>query len=264
MVPIETARLIGLLLGPLTGVLMFVVWRDYHRSGNLSLNEKRTLLLLTAFIFTVATSFWVEHNRAPIVKKISYRIERPKTETDQNIEPITQRIRMNERGSTLSVLGPVFERQIIGALLSFLLLFMFYRQSLRKKGELLSPVPVIPTQKPLNIDKNATLRGLKVLFEEEKLYANPGLKLEDLSHRLDISRYQFSQLINEELGQNFYELINDKRVEAAIKAMNSGAHAEMTLSALGFEVGFNSKSSFYRAFKKKTGMTPAAFRKELS
>ncbi|MCE7994272.1 MAG: helix-turn-helix transcriptional regulator [Roseivirga sp.] len=264
MVPIEIARLIGLLLGPVTGILMFIIWRNYQRSGSISLHERRTLLLLTALAFTVAASFWVEYNRAPIVKKLSYRMERPKTEANQNIEPITQRIRMTERGSTLSVLGPVLERQIIGALLSFLLLFVLYRQSLKKKGELLSPIPTVTTLKPLTIDIHVTLDRLNKLLDEEKIYTNPGLQLEDLSGKLGISRYQLSQLINEELGQNFYELINEKRVEAAIRAMNSGDHAEMTLSALGFEVGFNSKSSFYRAFKKKTGKTPAAFRKELS
>ncbi|GEM_PF-4068324 len=263
MIPIEIARLSGLLLGLVTGVLIFLLWRKYRKHGWLNWKLRSNIGLLAVLFFTLVASTLVEYNRAPIVKKISYRMERPKVEGAPPVQPVRQRVRMTERGSTLSILGPVYERQLIGGLLVFMLLVLFQRISAKTEKEL---IPVTPSgaTKPLTIDREATLNSLQHLLTEERVYTNPGLSLEDLSNELGITRYQLSQLINEELHQNFYELINEKRVEEAISLMESDSDAHLTLSALGFEVGFNSKSSFYRAFKKKTGLTPAAFRKQLS
>lgn len=262
MIPIEIARLSGLVLGLLTGILIFMLWRNYKQEGWLNWKAHRSLTLLAGLLFTVVISTFVEYKRAPIVKKISYRIERPRAEGAPPVQPVRQRVRMTERGSTLSILGPVYERQLIGGFLVFLLLVIFQRVS-RKHRERLIPFTSDGGTKPLTIDRETTLQALKTLLTEDRVYTNPGLGLEDLSNELGVTRYQLSQLINEELHQNFYDLINEKRVEAAVQLMNAQSDSHLTLSALGFEVGFNSKSSFYRAFKKKTGFTPAAFRKQL-
>lgn len=264
MIPIEIARLIGLILGPATALLLFALWKKYRAEGRLNLKMRGALLLMMGLFLSVVVSSYVEYNRAPIVKKVSYRMERPKAQGERATEPVRQKVRMTERGSTLSILGPVYERQLIGSILCLALLLIFTKYAQKQRENESVSVTAVATNKPLNIDRPTTLRSLRKLLDEDGVYKDPNLNLEYLSDRLSISRYQLSQLINEELNQNFYDLINEKRVEAAISQMNSGDSGHLTLSALGFEVGFNSKSSFYRAFKKKTGITPAAFRKQLS
>lgn len=97
-------------------------------------------------------------------------------------------------------------------------------------------------------------------MQAEKLYANNGLKLQDLADRIDMSPHQLSQLINEKLGQNFFDFINTYRIEEAKKLLADPAKRQYTILSLALEVGFNNKASFNAAFKKHTGMTPSQFR----
>ena len=91
-------------------------------------------------------------------------------------------------------------------------------------------------------------------------FRKPGYKIRDLSEDLDIPTYQLSAFINQEYGQNFNELINDYRVDfMASQLIKNPEKFQFTLEALANEAGFNSRSSFYNAVKKKTGKTPAEF-----
>ncbi|MEM9324703.1 MAG: helix-turn-helix domain-containing protein [Bacteroidota bacterium] len=70
-----------------------------------------------------------------------------------------------------------------------------------------------------------------------------------------------SKMINESLRTNFNDLINAHRVEAFKElALRSGSK-KYSIMGMGHEVGFSSKASFYRAFKKETGMTPTDYLK---
>jgi AraC-like DNA-binding protein len=93
---------------------------------------------------------------------------------------------------------------------------------------------------------SAYVSKLLHLMESERLFARSELKLQDLAHQLDISPHHLSQIINERLGQNFFEFINH--------------YQQFTILSLALEVGFNNKASFNAAFKKHTGMTPSQFR----
>ena len=84
-----------------------------------------------------------------------------------------------------------------------------------------------------------------------------------LSYRvlLDYQRpYQLSQVINTSLGQNFYNLINSYRVEEAKQQLSASDKQNQTILAIAYDVGFNSKSVFNKAFKKFTGTTPSKYR----
>lgn len=98
----------------------------------------------------------------------------------------------------------------------------------------------------------------------EKPYLNSQLRLKDLASMLDMSTHHLSQIINESLNKNFYEFINYYRIEEAKELLNHDGYKNFTLSAIGYEVGFNSKSSFYNSFKKYTGKTPAKYLEELN
>ena len=113
----------------------------------------------------------------------------------------------------------------------------------------------------LNPDRaEAYLKKLQQAIETDKPYLDNDLTLAGLADRLSISTHHLSQIINERLGQNFFEFVNLLRVEEAKRMLASGEHQHLNISAIGFEAGFNSVSAFNTAFKKYTSLTPSQYR----
>lgn len=100
---------------------------------------------------------------------------------------------------------------------------------------------------------------LDQLIKEEKIHTISELKLNELAEKLDTQPYLLSQFLNTTYDKSFFHFINDLRIEEAQKRIRQGYLEKETLAGLAYEVGFNSKSTFNRAFKKKTGMTPTEF-----
>lgn len=96
-------------------------------------------------------------------------------------------------------------------------------------------------------------------MKESQPFLNSKLRIKDLSDLTNIPSHHISYVINKSFQQNFYEFINHYRVEAAKVLLRDTKFKDYTYTAIGFEVGFNSKSAFYAAFKKNTGTTPAQF-----
>ncbi|MBQ0786135.1 MAG: AraC family transcriptional regulator [Oceanihabitans sp.] len=86
------------------------------------------------------------------------------------------------------------------------------------------------------------------------------LSMDNLSKELSMSTSHFSKIINGLSGQNFSDYINSFRVEQAQKLLSDQKFNKYTIVAIGLECGFNSKSTFYNAFKKFTSQTPSQFR----
>ncbi len=107
------------------------------------------------------------------------------------------------------------------------------------------------------------LRQLNSLMETDKPYRDGNLTVHDLAAKMGIPGYQLSQIINERLGQNFFDFVNRYRVEDMKRQMADPARANYTLMAIALDAGFNSKSVFNTAFRKYTGMTPSEFRRNL-
>lgn len=97
-------------------------------------------------------------------------------------------------------------------------------------------------------------------FNEQEPYTNPNLTLETLSQETGIPINRLSMTINKGLNKNFYDLINERRVEKS-KLLLREMNAQTTIEYVAYESGFNSRASFYRAFKKHTGITPTEFLK---
>jgi AraC-like DNA-binding protein len=104
------------------------------------------------------------------------------------------------------------------------------------------------------------LANLLRVMETEKLFTNSDLKLQDLAQKLEIPAHHLSQIINEKLGQNFFDFLNQYRVQEAKKYLTDPEKQPYTILSIALEVGFNNKASFNTAFKKHTGMTPSHFR----
>lgn len=102
-------------------------------------------------------------------------------------------------------------------------------------------------------------KKLAAIMESKSLYINPKLTLSDLANYLGTNTYYASRILNEGFGKNFADYINSHRIEAFIKKVNDNPDNDQTFLALAYEVGFNSKSAFNRAFKKVTGATPSEY-----
>jgi AraC-like DNA-binding protein len=103
---------------------------------------------------------------------------------------------------------------------------------------------------------------INAVMEQEKLYQEPELTLQQLANRLELPTYQLSQAINEGMNKNFYDLINSYRVEEAKRLLLADKNQKYTILSVGFEAGFNSKTTFNTVFKKFTGLTPTDFREK--
>lgn len=135
-------------------------------------------------------------------------------------------------------------------------------------NELIYPnVAVVPVIKEVKY-KGSTLSSdssqriadnLRIYMQEQKPFLNPEITLKNLAESVSEQPYILSQVINENFGQNYYEFINSYRIEEAKRILKDSAHKDYTLTAIGFEAGFNSKSAFYTAFKKITGVSPAKY-----
>ncbi|MBO0321650.1 AraC family transcriptional regulator [Muricauda sp. CAU 1633] len=92
----------------------------------------------------------------------------------------------------------------------------------------------------------------------DKLYRNNALGLNGLSQHIKEDRYKVSQVLNEYLQKNFYGLLNHYRIREAKDLLL--VQPSLSVKAIMYEVGFNSKTSFYSAFKKETGLSPNDYR----
>lgn len=113
-------------------------------------------------------------------------------------------------------------------------------------------------------DKDQILEKIRTEMETELYFTQNLASLSGLSKKINASSHHVSQVINEKLGKNFFELLAGYRVEHAMKLMQEDPDARLTVEELAEQVGYNSKSSFNTAFKKLTAKTPSEYRKSLT
>ncbi|WP_336514927.1 helix-turn-helix domain-containing protein [Pollutibacter soli] len=101
----------------------------------------------------------------------------------------------------------------------------------------------------------------KAMIEKE-LFKNPNLKVNDLAKEINISGAQLSQLLNDNCEKSFTVFVNEYRINEACRILSENSN--LTIEAIGEEVGFNSKSTFFATFKKIRGLTPSAFQQSMS
>ncbi len=106
------------------------------------------------------------------------------------------------------------------------------------------------------------LDRVKEYVEEEKPYLDNELRLSGLAEQLDISIHHLSQVVNEQLGKSFSDFINEYRVEEARRMLANPRYKERYIIAIAYASGFNNKTSFNKAFKAQTGMSPSQYRKK--
>jgi len=148
--------------------------------------------------------------------------------------------------------------------MSAIIYYLAYQLALRKEV-VLADFNVKYKSSPLSSsDKNHYAETLRQIMISEQPFLDPDLKLADLAEQLLLPAHHLSQLLNEEFGQSFFDLINHHRIEEFKRRLVDSRSAHLSILGLAMEVGFNSKSSFNTAFKKETGLTPSEFKKQVA
>ena len=121
------------------------------------------------------------------------------------------------------------------------------------------------TKTPLIEEKEASLQyyfeQINDRLKEQKLFTEPKLNVEFLANELDMSPYKLSDIIKQFAHTNFNDFINAHRIDFAKKLLKHTDYKNYTITSIGLESGFNSKSNFYYTFKKHTGLTPTDYQK---
>ncbi len=152
------------------------------------------------------------------------------------------------------IIGPILY-SLIAYVVSFVVFRKGYVQQIDQAKYKTTPVS----------DEQSEHLFLKVkdLIISQEQYKNSDLSLKSLSNSLHVSPQILSLVINKESKQNFNSFINHYRIEEAKRLFTLEKYNNYTISAIAFDVGFNSISSFNTTFKKLTGVTPLTYRNQL-
>lgn len=155
---------------------------------------------------------------------------------------------------------------IVGALsfsFTFYLLIIVWIFKRKKKKSIYLNRPVKYANKKIeSTEAKHISKKLDVLFEEKELHKNPDLKLPELAKLVGVKTHYLSQYFNDNINKSFATYLNEYRIASAIEMIES--NNLLTIEAIGNECGFKSNSSFYTAFKRVKGLTPAQYKKSIN
>lgn len=159
----------------------------------------------------------------------------------------------------------------IATTILFCLLYIFkqmqYIRLLKKNIEKnISPAELVESTKFPALDftqkssEQELVSHLKKAFEEEKVYLQKGLTLNDLAKHVGTNRTTLSKIINVQLGKSFPVLLQDYRVREAMRLLKSTPADQLKIDCVAEQCGFSNPQAFYATFKNKVGVTPNRFK----
>jgi len=163
---------------------------------------------------------------------------------------------------------PLFHLQIVVMVSAvFYVAYIAYGQPEIFKGKmkLLDPLNLFKYKKSgLTPSLSMELKeNLMRLLNEDKVFLDNELNLESLSNKLDTTRHNTSQVINEHFKMSFSELMNQYRIDEATKILKRDEYNSLSIIQVAYEVGFNNKVSFNKYFKKQLSVTPTQYIKSI-
>jgi AraC-like DNA-binding protein len=150
------------------------------------------------------------------------------------------------------------------SLIFSLMLFFIGLTGNTQKAIYISALSNTEDQEIIREDKNfARLKKkLVTLFEKEKIFKNPDLKIWDVCNMLGTNRTYVSRLINEEYKRNFCNHVNQYRVDYAMEL--AGENHELSNEQIAELAGFGSQNSMHRAFQSALGISLKEYRKQIT
>ena len=109
----------------------------------------------------------------------------------------------------------------------------------------------------------AVMKKIEFLMAEQKIYTDTELSLESLARELGAKRYYVSTAIHRCTSKSFSVFVNEYRIKEAIRLLSEKESYKFSIDSIAFDAGFNSRTNFYRVFKKLTGISPTEFRNTL-
>ncbi|MFK7782547.1 helix-turn-helix domain-containing protein [Psychroserpens sp.] len=155
-----------------------------------------------------------------------------------------------------------FTSYIVGALSFSFILYLVILVLIfqRKKTTLFFDEKIRYKNKEINLVVIDEISNKLHLIQDKELFKDANLKLADIALAFKTSPHTLSQYLNDNLGKSFSLFINEYRIEEAKRLLHSNDN--YTIEAIGYESGFNSKSTFFTTFKSLVGITPSAYRKQ--
>ncbi len=114
------------------------------------------------------------------------------------------------------------------------------------------------------LEKNIEFEKIENYIYLNKKFTDPKLSRDILAKEININKNKLSSIVNDVTKKTFTNYINELRVDFAKHLLKDTKYQKYTITAIGLESGFNSKSTFYHIFKKQTGKTPLQFKEENS
>ena len=170
--------------------------------------------------------------------------------------------------------GSKFWYYVMFSIIFYFIAIYGYRHSVKRESVNLIPIPkkesLVEVRELITIDKSQNYKiddlnewksKIDARMKDKRLFSSPQLSLLDVAKELDTNPRHISQIINQGYDMNFNDFVNQYRSREVVEKILKGEHIQKTLLSLALECGFNSKSTFNRAFKKYTGQTPAEYSK---
>ncbi len=250
--------------------LFIVVTYDYFRAHNGFLTTSYFLFELFGIISISAYLY-----KSYQLSRYFERSEKRELSFNQIISTYINRILFFMSVCMIVWLVSVFDRYIYrfhGIIFTDLIWILFGAQAYIIGYYSLKQPKIFKTQLEKNIEENfkkdhrinkSEVQNLTNLVHtfltEVKGYRQSDLSLSIMAAKLSTTTNDLSWFLNNVYNKSFYELINEYRVKEFKERINNNEHKEYTLISIAYDVGFNSKSTFYKAFKEITDDTPSAY-----
>lgn len=144
-----------------------------------------------------------------------------------------------------------------------LLLVAMVLYQLIQESSFLTPIPLGNKYKKSTLSpeiKATILDRIEEVLVKQQFYKRDDASLTSLADELGVTTHHLSQVLNESLMISFQDLIARYRVREACRLLRDESHAQVKIENVANLVGYNSKSAFNTAFKKRTGLTPSEYR----
>ena len=148
------------------------------------------------------------------------------------------------------------EAYTAGTAFAFLIVYILFFVALKTPS-------VVKKIESINLPQDLLDKIIRAI-EIDKIYTQPAITLAQFSNAINTPTYLVSKATSKIYNKSFPEVINSFRIKEVTQKLAEPDHLNDKIEDLAFDVGFNTSSAFYNAFKKETSMTPRAYQKLIS